>query len=187
MTFLNLDTKSSSFGGSLLNKSNAKTARPISTKKVMHLVLRSEKAKGAYSFLLSKHKDRIEDTIYNQARKTGVKVYSYANSGNHLHILVLPRTRRAFSNFIRAICGIIARIVLGKERGQAQHSENSSSKAINPEKFWDQRPFSRILEWGKAFNLAKDYLLQNTLEALGFIKYKPRKAQRYSARRRAPS
>lgn len=41
--------------------------------------------------------------------------------------------------------------------------------------FWDFRPFSRILYWGRDYQTACRYLLRNTLEALGFIKYQPRK------------
>jgi hypothetical protein len=82
-------------------------------------------------------------------------------------LTVLPISRKAFNRFIRAITGIIARITLGVERG-------------NPlgEKIWDARPFTRILEWGRDFTRASHYLLQNTLEAIGFISYRPRKIQR---------
>jgi hypothetical protein len=59
---------------------------------------------------------------------------------------------------------LIARLILKAEKG--------ASKSIQ---FWDKRPFTRILEWGKDFNVISSYLLQNILEALGFIPYKPRK------------
>ena len=40
--------------------------------------------------------------------------------------------------------------------------------------FWDYRPFSRLLFWGKDYTTAINYLLKNTLEALGFLTYEPR-------------
>jgi len=39
-------------------------------------------------------------------------------------------------------------------------------------------PFTRIIEWGKDFRSTCNYVLRNTLEALGLQKYKPRD-QRY--------
>lgn len=41
--------------------------------------------------------------------------------------------------------------------------------------FWQQRPFSRIVNWGKDFKTCTAYLRQNVLEALGFIPYSERK------------
>ncbi len=93
----------------------------------------------------------------------GVKVYRFANSGNHLHLVILPRSRPAFQAFIRAVSGLIARITLKVERGRALGI-----------RFWDARPFTRILAWGRDFRRTSDYLLRNTLEALGFIPYRPR-------------
>jgi REP element-mobilizing transposase RayT len=150
------------FGGDFLKNSHAKEKRPISIKRSMHLVMRSSKAKSELSFL---RKDkRIKEVIATQARAFGVKIYRLANGGNHLHIILLPRSREAFNGFIRAISGLIARLVLGVERGKAKRL-----------KFWDKRPFTRIVEWGRGFKTVSNYLLQNTLEALGFIPYQPRK------------
>jgi len=42
------------------------------------------------------------------------------------------------------------------------------------EKFWDYRPWTRIVEWKKAYSIAKDYVIQNHLEAMGLVPYKPR-------------
>jgi len=97
------------------------------------------------------------------AKAHGVKVYNYTNGGNHLRLIVLPSSRKAFNSFIRSISGLIARLILNVERGKA-----------NGIKFWDQRPFTRIIQWGKDFNRASKYLLQNSLEAYGFVTYQPR-------------
>lgn len=65
---------------------------------------------------------------------------------------------------MRALSGVIARMVLGAERGHA--------KGL---KFWDARPFSRIIEWERDFKSLGFYILQNTLEATGFMPYQPRR------------
>ncbi len=161
VSFLQIKAEKKHFGGSLLKNSHAKEKRPITVKTPMHLVLRSDIAKGSRSLL--NFERRVQKIIYRQGRKFGVKVYRLSNVGNHLHLIILPRTRRAFQGFIRAISGLVARAVLRAERGQ--------SRGL---KFWDQRPFTRVISWGRDYAKACEYLLQNTLEALGFLPYRPR-------------
>ena len=158
------------FGGAYLKNSNPKTKRPVTTKRPMHLVMRSSLAKGPLSLL--KRGERIKEIIDNQGKTLGVKVYRQANAGNHLHLVVLPHSRRAFNAFVRAISGLIAREILGRERGKVT---DNSLKKVKSYVFWDKRPFTQIVEWGRQYKAVCDYLLQNTLEALGFISYIPRK------------
>ena len=141
-------------------KGNPRERRPISVKRPMHLVMRSSIAVGEKSFLRTRYAKRIEEFIRRSALENGVKIYRYANSGNHLHLLVMPRSRDAFNAFSRVVTGLIARVILGAEKGQG--------KGV---KFWDARPFSRILEWGRKFKIVSDYLLKTTLESLGFIPF----------------
>jgi hypothetical protein len=160
-----LESKSAKFfGGAYLGNSNPKTARPISTKRSMHLVIRASMAKGNLS-LLKKEKE-IQRIISKQAKSFGIKVYRSANGGNHLHMIVLPRSRSSFHGFVRSITGLIARLILGAEKA-------------NPRglKFWDKRPFTRVIEWGREFNAVNNYLVQNLLEAYGFVPYEPRKGR----------
>jgi hypothetical protein len=152
------------FGGSLL-KGNPKHARPISTKRPLHLVMRSSLAKGSHSFLAGSRARRVHQIVHQTGAKLGVKVYRYANSGNHLHIIVLPRSRQAFHAYIRAISGLIARTTLGVERGKKLGL-----------KFWDARPFTRIVEWGRDYRRSCAYLMLNTLEAIGFFPLRSKKS-----------
>jgi len=152
------------FGGSLLKNSHARNKRPISVKRPLHLVMRSSLAKNELSFLHPSRANRIESLIFRIGHLKGVKVYQYSNAGNHLHLIVQPRSREAFKCFVRTITGLIARITLGVERGRA--------KAL---RFWDAIPFTRILEWGREFRNVSRYVLQNTLEALKIIPYQKRK------------
>lgn len=156
------------FGGALLKKSHAKKARPIPLKKSMHLTLRSSKARGDKSFLLNRNRiHRIENVVRTQARKFGVEINQYANVGNHLHLLVKASNRIGFIAFLRSISGIIARIALGAERGQAKLKQEMQ--------FWDQRPWTKvILTWTEFVNVRK-YVEQNFNEAMGFIRYTPRR------------
>lgn len=156
------------FGGAHLKKSHAKKARPIPTKKAMHLTLRSSKAKGDKSLRLNKNRiQKIEVVVRTQAKKFGVEIFRYANVGNHLHMLVQASYRRGFISFLRSISGIIARIALGAEKGMAKLKEAAQ--------FWDQRPWTRVLLTWTEFKNVKKYVEQNFNEAMGFAPYKPRK------------
>jgi hypothetical protein len=167
-----------SFGGALLKRSNPKMKRPITTKRPMHLVLWSAVAKGSLS-LLRKRRE-LANIILKQGQLHGVQIYKQANGGNHLHLVIRPSSRKAFQNFVRSVTGLVARLVLGAERGQVrlkakltkdneeQHLKNSKVQ------LWSRRPFTRIVEWGRDFKGVLNYLTQNTLEALGFIAYRPR-------------
>lgn len=150
------------FGGSLLKNSHAKIVRPISTKESMHVVLKSSRANGSLSMLNHKHSKFVSRTIHFQAKKFLIHIHNFANVGNHIHILIKVNNRECFKNFLRAIAGLIAKYILGRKRS-------------GKEKFWDQRPFSRIVFWKKDFIGVQKYVIQNFNEAMGFIPYLPRK------------
>src|ERR1051325_5110955 len=106
--------KERSFGGSFI-KGHARAERPISTRRSMHLVLRSSLAVGERSFL--SRGLGVERLVRRVGRMHGVRVYRFANRGNHLHLIVRPRSRQAFHGFLRTITGLIARIFFAAERG----------------------------------------------------------------------
>lgn len=151
------------FGGSLLKKSNAKTARPLSTKKAMHVVLRSSRATGEWSLRNLRNQKIIERILRRLAKEYGIKIHEFGNAGDHLHLLIRLKNRSSFAPFIRALTGTIALQVT---------KANKLTKL--KEKFWDYRPWTRILELKKAYTLAKDSLIQHHLAAIGYLAYRPR-------------
>jgi len=149
-------------GGSLA-KGKRKTERPFNPKKPIHVVLRSTRAKGKYSFLHLKNKTNVDSTVYDQAMKCGLTLYNYSNNGNHLHLVLRAKTQECLQKFLRSVTGVIARKVTGAKKG-------------NPKgKFWDSLVFSRVSEWGKPHENLQNYVIRNILEAAGAIDYKPRK------------
>jgi len=145
------------FGGALLKKSNPKEKRPISTKHTMHIVMRSQHAKGKRSFLAKRNREAVNRIIKHQASKHGLRLYRYENVGNHIHILLRTGHRKWLIGFLRSVTGLIARHVLGAERGSAQGLQ-----------FWEARPFSRVVTWGRDYNSVKRYFDKNRLQAWGF-------------------
>jgi len=144
------------FGGSLLKNSNPKEKRPISTKHPMHIVIRSTKAKGQRNFLTKPHKKAIKLILEGQAKSWGIRLYRFENVGNHIHILLRTGHRKWLSNYLRSITGLIARQVLGAERGKGKDI-----------KFWDARPFSRVITWGRAYKGVHKYFDKNKRQAMG--------------------
>ncbi|MBN1113937.1 MAG: transposase [Oligoflexia bacterium] len=152
------------FGGT---QSHPKTARPITTKSCMHITLRSSMARGAYSFLTREYVVKIRNTINRQAVLHNIRLYNFSICSNHVHLLVKLQYRDAYSKFIRAISGIIARIVLGAEKGKARVKELLC-------RFWSGRPYSKIVTWGRQYFNTYYYVAENDLEASGLIKYRKR-------------
>ena len=158
----------SCFGGDHFRNYNPREQRPISSNKALHLVLRSSQATGAHSMKKSALADKIWDIIEKHALKNNVRVYEYANAGNHLHLLIRVKRRDDYQRFIRSITGLIARAVKGCQRGTPLMK-----------KFWDARPFTRIVSFsGEQFRKVKMYLARNRMEALGFAVYQPRTMRR---------
>jgi hypothetical protein len=158
---LNLEDRKT-FGGSAL-KSHPKEQRPIPLDRPIQVVMRSKYAIKSMSFRRKALAAKVWDIIQKQSERFNVRVYGYGNGGNHLHLTVIPRSRRGYRGFIRAITGLIAREVTGAQR----------NKPVNV-KFWDARPFTRVVAWGRDFKQLSEYLMQNTLEAFGFIGYQRR-------------
>lgn len=137
----------------------------------MHIVLRSTKAKGEQSFLQYKNSKRIRGIIERQARETHIQLLEFANVGNHIHLLIKIRAgnhtqaRTQINKLLRSITGLISRHILKVERG---------CKRLSYGRFWDHRPFTRIVVSFSGYKIASDYVIQNTLEALGIIPYQQR-------------
>jgi putative transposase len=157
------------YGGSLRSTRKGRTGpRAISTKYSMHLVLRSTRAVGAWSF--RKHDLKIKAITQKFSVKYGVKILSLANAGNHLHMQIQLTTRHTYKAFIRALTGAIAMAVTGASRWQPLKTLIASNVKINTSTagFWDYRPFSRIVIGFKALLTLKDYIQINRLEGHGY-------------------
>ncbi len=150
-------------GGSIANSQKRK--RPLSSRHSMHLVLRSSKAKGSWSF--KKHQEKIEGILQKFAKKYHIQILNHANVGNHIHLHLKTSTRKNYRAFIRAITSAIRITVTGYSKWNPA-----------PEKFqfWDLRPWSRILQTFREFKNLTKYIGLNQIEAMGL---KRESAKRY--------
>ena len=165
MSFLTSDsfkTATRAEHGGAVRQGQRKLRRPFDSKNPLHIVLRSSRAKGEWSFSHVKNGRQIKHWVHQLARKNRVKVYRLANSGNHLHLLVKAETRADFQSYLRALTGIISRLVTGAKKG-------------NPVgKFWDALAYTRVVKWGRDFKNVTYYLIRNELEELGILAYSDR-------------
>jgi REP element-mobilizing transposase RayT len=150
---LNYKTLSVAHGGELA-KGKRKTARAIDPKQALHVVLRSSVAKGERSMLHPRHARRVQALTMRLARRSGVRVYRFANVGNHLHLLIQVRSRPAWQRFSRELAGGIAMLVGGARKGQGR-------------KFWDGLVFTRIVKFGRDFAQVARYVIKNLFESAG--------------------
>lgn len=111
-----------------------KTRRPLAPGQWIHLVVKSEKAKGQYSFLTTKNKTFIQRLIKEKAFRFGVKIGDFVNMGNHLHLKVKFSSRINFQNFLRVLTAMISRYITGAKRG------------VKFGRFWQGLAFTRVLK-----------------------------------------
>lgn len=143
-TFEGLAGPKDIFGGSLLT-SHPKTKRPLDSKFATHLVLRANQSRLRRPGQLHK----VNEMVRTISKKHGVRLYEYANAGNHLHLLLKLRNRRSWAAFIRELTGRIAQVTGTR---------------------WAHRPFTRIVRgWKKPYLIVKEYVRLNLMEAEGYM------------------
>lgn len=112
------------------------------------------------------HNKVVKAILREQADISGVKIIKLAIAGDHIHVIIklggsnVVQARLAFQQFSRSLTGLIARHVLKAEKGRSAGL-----------KFWDQRPFTRIIDGWKNLLSTIDYLYLNELESLGIVPY----------------
>lgn len=152
----------------------------------MHVTLRSEFAYSGRCLL--RHQKMINKVISKAAKRFRISIYEKAICGNHLHLLVRGRTRFEIQNFFRVVAGHIAQNILErnpilttekpKRGGALRARKNTCKHPKNQRKFWCALIYSRMLSgWGREFRVVKNYIVQNTLEAMGVIPYQSRKTR----------
>jgi hypothetical protein len=145
-------------GGSL-HQGKRKEARPLATKRPMHLVFRSSRARGAWSFLHPKNHHVVKKLASDTSRSFDVKIRQIANSGTHLHLIVQGKRREGLQKFLITFPALLSRKITGAKKGSPKG------------KFWDALAYSRLITWGRELLALQRYLLRNDLEAVGFLQY----------------
>src|SRR3954463_16633780 len=101
-------------------RNKRKSARPFSSKRPLHLVLRSDKAKGTLSLRTPENQRLITRLLTRFAILFGIRVYEFSVNSNHIHIILKAPTRTLFQRFMRTRPGQIAQKRTGACRGKPQ-------------------------------------------------------------------
>ena len=169
-----LNRSKSEYGGDLLKtRAGRSHGRPLSTRETMHLVLRSTKAKGEWSFLRAKNNQAIRRILARFSTKHGVRILSIANAGNHLHLQIKLTNRFGYASFIRAVTGAIAMAITRQSRWNSVASAKLADRNCST-KFWDARPFTRIAKSFAEYVNLKNYVRLNEIESMGFSRREAR-------------
>jgi hypothetical protein len=143
------------YGGNV-RAGKRKIQRPFDRKRPVHLVFRSSRAKGEWSFLNRRNKGRVHALLLELTQKYGIKLYQFENVGNHLHLLAKFPGRSELKTFLRVFTQRLMFLVTGARKG-------------NPRgRFFDGIAYSKVISWGREFSAVKAYLWKNALESLGF-------------------
>lgn len=137
------------FHGGELALGKRKSRRPFDPKRSLHLTLKAERP------VLFARRVEIEKEIRRWAARFHVKLYELAVNFDHIHVLLFAPSKRLLNAFHRALSSRLAAL-LGKG-------------------IWALLPFSRVVSWGRAFRVAREYIRRNREEAEGKRPYEKRK------------
>ena len=145
-------------GGDLL-VGKRKSARPLSTKKPIHLTL---KIKASF---FNPSLRSFEKIIRAHANKYQIKIHELALNWTHVHFAIGIPSRRQYLAFIRTVTAEIVRAL-------------SKSQKKNLKGLFKHRPYTRILSgWGREFRALIDYIVENQQEAWGLLNRKKKKTK----------
>lgn len=148
------------YGGELFKKRKGRRGpRPLDTKNSMHLVLRSSHAKGGWSFRAGDNPKKVERILKKFSAKYAVRVLSVANVGNHLHLHIRLGNRYGYKPFIRAVTAAVAMAITGMSRWKKVKI-----------KFWDLRPYTRVVLGKQAWVHLTKYIRLNQMEGMGYAR-----------------
>jgi REP element-mobilizing transposase RayT len=145
-----------------VRRGQRKLERPIDVRRPLHVVMRSSRARDRWALRTHTNERRVAWALRRFAARYRIRIYEFANADSHLHILLCTKTRLELQNFLRAFAGVTARLVTGARKG------------FRIGRFWDDLSYSRVVAWGRDFRGVQAYVIDNRLEALGLIPYRPR-------------
>jgi REP element-mobilizing transposase RayT len=157
--------------GGVLALTSRKVKRPLNIRKPVHLVLRSDLAKGKRS--LFRNKRLVLSLLRRYSKMFGVRVYETAVCGNHIHCCVRGDDRVRLQHFFRVFAGQVAQEILRMyplQKGEAK-AFRGGTHPKSEKSFWSLLAYTRVVGWGRDFANVKAYIFKNTLETLGLITY----------------
>jgi REP element-mobilizing transposase RayT len=149
----------SNYGGDLLTKRKAREiGRPLSTRRSMHLVVKSSLATGAWAF--NRNRKLVRSVTDRLSVRYGIKVLQLGIVSNHLHLHIKFGNREAFKAFIRVWTAALVMQI-------TKVSRTHRPEALKARSFWDRRPWTRIVGTFNELRTLMAYIARNALEGIG--------------------
>ncbi len=139
-----------------------KSRRILSTKLPIHLVLKSEKAVGALSFV--NHQKMLRNLISRTSIEKDIRLYKFAINFNHIHLVIRIKHPDDYNAWIRELTGEIV-------------TEMSKETSTPLSRFFTARPYTRCGSWGREFENLISYQELNEMEIVGIRPSTGRPAQ----------
>ena len=99
---------------------------------------------------------QIEKLIRGEASRFKIKLFNVALNWSHVHLLIRIPNRKSYVGFVRSLNSKLVRLL-------------SSVLKKNMTKIFTLRPYTKILTWGKQFEIVIDYHFLNQQEARGLV------------------
>ena len=151
------------FGGELL-LGKRKEKRPLSDKKPMHLILRSDSVK-----VFTPTNKSLKNLIYRTAEKYSIKIYELALNHTHIHLVVKLKNNDSYNTFIRELTSKMANAIRRFFKSICGAQSRQKANCVDLKTILSHRPFSRILDWGRDFQNCIDYVILNINESMGWL------------------
>ena len=132
-----------------------KSCRPLNSQKYLHIVLKSSHAIKDKTFSHANNKGMVHSLLKTYLSLCGITLYEMALMKNHIHLLVQLPNRILFQKFLRIFLGVVARKMLNAEKGRAGKVP-----------YWDNLPYTRIVEKGRDFINVVNYIKKNVLDSI---------------------
>lgn len=158
------------YGGSLRSTRKGRTARPLSFKHPIHLVLKIDKM-AIHSGLRSFKKFQlVHHLLRKYSQYFSVRIEQVSIQNDHIHLLVRASHRSDYKDFFRVFSGQVSQKF--QQLGLLRHVTDTLSNKVRSKKLWLHRPFTRIVNSKRAITTVRDYIQLNEQEAVGKIPYR---------------
>ncbi|UXR64976.1 hypothetical protein EZJ49_01770 [Bdellovibrio bacteriovorus] len=122
------------------------------------MALHSEQAQGEWSLKTARNRRLIQEIVRAQAGKYGISIREILTHGQDLHLLIKLKSRSSFAPFIRAISGMLALMITGSGKTRALKK-----------KFWDFRPWTRLVDLTVKISVVSEAGLLNHLRYIKIL------------------
>lgn len=166
-------------GGDLRKTRQGRKHRFTSRKHPLHVVFKANRFSPAFVGLRNpRHYREICLVMRRYSKKFKVRVAQFSIQADHIHCLIRAKNRKNFLHFLRVFAGQVAQKnwnrwdpSTSRRRAKTKAARRYHQAQLR-ERFWQDRPYTRIVFGEKAIRIVRNYIQLNEKEATGEIPYR---------------